>query len=136
MRWRWLACCLAVASSTCGGSSTTPVNPPTPTTSTTTTFTPAPNQPVVTITATGVSPQQVEIAVGGRVTFVNNNSQTHEMFSDPHPIHTDCPPMNDVGVLSPGQTKQTGVFPTARTCSYHDHGRPDNTSLQGWILIR
>jgi plastocyanin len=134
MRWRWLACCLAVASSTCGGSSSTPVMPPT--TSPTTTFTPAPNQPVVTITATGVSPQQVEIAVGGRVTFVNSNSQTHEMFSDPHPIHTDCPPMNDVGVLSPGQTKQTGVFTTARTCSYHDHGRPDNTSLQGWILIR
>ena len=134
MRWRWLVCCFAVASSTCGGSATTPVNPPT--TSPTTTFTPAPNQPVVTITATGVSPQQVEIAVGGRVTFVNNDSQTHEMFSDPHPIHTDCPPMNDVGVLSPGQTKQTGVFTTARTCSYHDHGRPDNTSLQGWILIR
>jgi plastocyanin len=134
MRWRWLACCLALASSTCGGSSTTPVNPPT--TSATTTFTPAPGQPVVTITAAGVSPQQVEIAVGGRVTFVNNNTQTHEMFSDPHPIHTDCPPMNDVGVLSPGQTKQTGVFTTARTCSYHDHGRPDNTSLQGWILIR
>ena len=136
MRWRWLALGLAVASSTCGGSSTTPVAPPTQTTSTTTTFTPAPNQPVVTITAAGVSPQQVEIAVGGRVTFVNNNTQTHEMFSDPHPIHTDCPPMNDVGVLSPGQTKQTGVFTTARTCSYHDHGRPDNTSLQGWILIR
>ena len=134
MRWRWLACCLAVASSSCGGSSTSPVGPPT--TTTTTTFTPAPNQPVVTITASGVSPQQVEIAVGGRVTFVNNNTQTHEMFSDPHPIHTDCPPMNDVGVLSPGQTKQTGVFTVARTCSYHDHGRPDNTSLQGWILIR
>jgi len=62
MRWRWLAYCLAVASSTCGGSSTNPVNPPTPTTSTTTTFTPAPNQPVVTITATGVSPQQVCLA--------------------------------------------------------------------------
>ena len=134
MRWRWLACCLAVASSTCGGSSATPVNPPT--TSPTTTFTPAPGQPVVTITAAGVSPQQVEIAVGGRVTFVNNNTQTHEMFSDPHPIHTDCPPMNDVGVLSPGQTKQSGVFTTARTCGYHDHGRPDNTSLQGRILIR
>jgi plastocyanin len=136
MRWRWLAFGLAVASSTCGGSSTNPAAPPTQTTSTTTTLAPAPNQPVVTITASGVSPQQVEIAVGGRVTFVNNNTQTHEMFSDPHPIHTDCPPMNDVGVLSPGQTKQTGAFNTARTCSYHDHGRPDNTSLQGWILIR
>jgi plastocyanin len=134
MRWRWLACCLAVVSSACGGSAATPVNPPT--TSPTTTFTPAPGQPVVTITAAGVSPQQVEIAVGGRVTFVNNNTQTHEMFSDPHPIHTDCPPMNDVGVLSPGQTKQSGVFTTARTCGYHDHGRPDNTSLQGRILIR
>ena len=136
MRWRWLACCLAVASSTCGGSSTTPVAPPSSSSTTTTTFTPAPNQPVVTITTAGVSPNQVEIAVGGRVTFVNNDSQAHEMFSDPHPIHTDCPPMNDVGVLVPGQTKQTGAFGSARTCSYHDHGQPDNPRLQGWILIR
>ena len=84
----------------------------------------------ITITSTGVSPSTVTVSAGSRVTFVNNNSQTHEMFSDPHPIHTDCPPMNDVGVLSPGQTKQTGVFTVARSCSYHDHGRPDNTSLR------
>ena len=36
--------------------------------------------------------------------FVNNDSRSHEMFSDPHPEHTDCPEINQVGFLSPGQS--------------------------------
>jgi plastocyanin len=91
----------------------------------------------VTISATGaVSPKSVTIAVGGRVTFVNQHSQFHEMQSDPHPDHTDCPPMNAVGSLAPGQSRQTGVFSTARTCGYHDHGDPDNNNLKGSIVIQ
>src|SRR4026207_467805 len=93
MRWGWLACCLAVASSTCGGSATTPVNPPT--TSPTTTFTPAPNQPVVTITANGVSPQQAEIAVGGRAPRAVRQQHLADArdflgpASDPHRLSAD-----------------------------------------------
>jgi plastocyanin len=45
----------------------------------------------ITITASGVSPSSVTIASGNRVTFVNNDTVVHEMASDPHPIHTDCP---------------------------------------------
>jgi hypothetical protein len=58
------------------------------------------------------------------------------MFSDPHPEHSDCPEINSVGFLSPGQTKQTGNLNTVRNCGFHDHERPLNTSLQGTILIR
>jgi plastocyanin len=83
-----------------------------------------------------VSPRQVEIPVGGRVTFVNNDTSFHEMASDPHPIHTDCPPMNEVGALAPGRSGQTGAFPTARTCGFHDHGQSSNQALQGTIVIR
>jgi plastocyanin len=91
----------------------------------------------VTISATGaVSPNSVTIAVGGRVTFVNQHNQFHEMASDPHPDHTDCPPMNSVGPLGPGQSRQTGAFNTARTCGYHDHGDPDNGNLRGTIVIQ
>ena len=90
----------------------------------------------ITITSSGVSPKSVEISVGSRVAFVNNDRVFHEMCSNPHPEHTDCPEINEVCPISPGQTKQTGVFRVARTCGYHDHGQDTNTSLQGTIVIR
>ncbi len=134
MRKRWLASVLTVVMTGCGGSSsstgTGPTTPPT------TTPAPPAGGPTVTITATGVSPKQLEVAVGGRVTFSNNDNVPHEMYSDPHPSHETCPPLNDVSVLTPGQSRQTGVFGTARTCGYHDHGQSTNTSLQGTIVIR
>ncbi len=78
----------------------------------------------------------VTISAGGRVTFVNNDTVFHDMRSNPHPIHTDCPPINDIGGLSPGQSRQTGVFTIAQTCGYHDHSQPSNSSLQGTIVIQ
>lgn len=90
----------------------------------------------ITITASGVSPKQVTIAPGQRVLFVNNNTRAHDMSSDPHPEHTDCPPINQVGFIQPGQSKETGNFNTARTCGFHDHNQPGNTSLEGSIIIR
>jgi hypothetical protein len=58
------------------------------------------------------------------------------MHSDPHPEHTDCPPLTQVGFLQPGQTKESGNFLTARTCGFHDHDLPLNESLLGRIIIR
>ena len=131
MRKCWLAPALTVVMGACGGSSSTqPSTPPT------TTPAPPPGGPTITITAAGVSPKQLEIAVGSRVTFTNNDSVPHEMHSDPHPDHVDCPPINEVSALTPGQSRQTGVFSSARTCGYHDHGQSTNTSLQGTIVIR
>ena len=131
MRKRWLAPALTVVMGACGGSSSTqPSTPPT------TTPAPPPGGPTITITAAGVSPKQLEVAVGSRVTFTNNDSVPHEMYSDPHPAHGDCPPIDEVSVVTPGQSRQTGVFSSARTCGYHDHGQSTNTSLQGTIVIR
>lgn len=91
----------------------------------------------ITIGANGaVSPTQVTITTGQTVTFTNNSNQARNMWSDPHPVHTDCPAMNTVNLLSPGQTKQTGAFTTARTCGFHDHDDPDNAGLRGTIVIR
>ena len=90
----------------------------------------------ITITASGVSPRTLTVEAGSRVTFVNNASRAHEMNSDPHPSHTDCPELNQVGFLLAGQSRQTGNLNTARTCGFHDHGRSTDTSLQGMIVIR
>ena len=116
----------------CGSGSSGPSTPSSPVP----TATPPPGgAATVTISGGVVSPRQVEINVGQRVAFVNNDSAAHEIASNPHPIHTDCPPINEVGGLAPGQARLTGAFTIARTCGYHDHGQPDNTNLQGTIII-
>ncbi len=91
----------------------------------------------ITIGANGaISPAQVTIDRGQTVTFVNNSNRTHNIQSDPHPVHTDCTAMNAVNLLGAAQTKQTGAFTTARTCGFHDHDDPDNAALKGSIVVR
>jgi plastocyanin len=89
----------------------------------------------ITITASGVSPQNVTVAPGSRVTFVNNDTRPHDMSSDPHPAHTDCPAVS-VGFLQAGQSGTTQNLNTVRTCGFHDHNQSDVTSLQGTIRIQ
>lgn len=78
----------------------------------------------VTITAAGVDTTQVNVSAGTRVTFVNNDTRSHNMTSDPHPEHTDCPEINSVGLLAPGQRRETGNLVAIRTCGFHDHDDP------------
>ena len=120
------AACGGGGSSSGGGGSTPTTPSPTPT----------PGTATITITASGVSPRTVTISAGSRVTFVNNDTRAHDMASDPHPAHSACPPINDVGFLQPGQTRTTGNLNTARTCGFHDHNRDTDTSLQGSIVIQ
>ena len=90
----------------------------------------------ITIANNAVSPSTVTIAVGQSVTFVNSDSRTHQMQSDPHPAHTDCPSINNVALLSPGQSKTTFGFSGAGTCGFHDHNDSENGSLRGRIVIQ
>ena len=125
----FLAAATVVVLSGCGGGGGSPTAPPT--------TTPPPTANVtITITSAGVDQKQVEVPVGGRVAFVNNDNAFHEMSSDPHPIHTDCPPLNQVGALAPGRTGVSGPLTIARTCGFHDHGEPTNARLQGTITVR
>lgn len=96
----------------CGGSSSPPASP-----------SPG-SEPTVTITPSGVTPTATNISQGMRVLFVNNDTKSHNMASDPHPEHTDCPEINNVGLLQPGQSRETGNMNTVRTCGYHDHDDP------------
>ncbi|MEO2196854.1 MAG: hypothetical protein ABGY72_12290 [bacterium] len=100
--------------------------------------TPSPEPPesnTVTITASGVSPQNIQIQVGERVLFVNNDTVVHDMSSDDHPSHLTCPELNQVGFLSPGQSRETGNFVTVQTCGFHDHLDAQNPGLLGTINI-
>ena len=119
---------LALAAAACSDSSsspTNPSNPPSPPVSTTT----------ITITASGVSPRNIQVSLGARVRFINNDTRAHNMTSNPHPDHTDCPEINQVGFLQPGQQRETGNLVTVRTCGFHDHDNPTNASLNRSIVI-
>lgn len=102
----------------------------------TTTPPPAGGANTITVSTSGVSPKNLTVSRGSQVTFVNNDSRPHSMNSDPHPTHGDCPQIDQVGFLAPGQSKQTGNLTTARTCGYHDHDNPGNASLQGTITVQ
>lgn len=123
---------LALTAAACGGgdggSSPTPTSP-TPTTG-------GASAATITITSSGVSPNAVTVAPGSRVTFVNNDTRNHTINSDPHPGHGDCPEINQVGFLTPGQSRATGNLNTFRTCGYHDHELSSDRSLQGTITIQ
>jgi plastocyanin len=95
------------------------------------------NPNVITISATGVvTPKELTVTPGTRVLFTNSDSRRHDMTSDPHPEHSDCPELNQVGVLNPGQSRETGNLVAVRTCGFHDHDLPDNVNLRGRIVIR
>ena len=98
---------------------------------------PGPSGATITVGTNGtVSPSTVTISVGQSVTFVNNNTRSHELASDPHPAHSNCPSINALGILGNGQTKLTNSFSAAGTCGFHDHNDPDNNNLKGTITIR
>lgn len=119
----------------CSGGSTT--TSPTPTPPVTTPLPPPePGPPTITITATGMSPLEITIAVGQRVTFINNDVRSHDVVGGVDPAHPDCPEILQVGFLTPGRRGDTGIFTSARTCEYHDHTALGVPAFQGRIIIR
>jgi hypothetical protein len=84
----------------------------------------------------GVDQKAVTINNGEVVVVINSDVRNHQIASNPHPAHTDCPPINALQTLVPGQTGRTGNFTTSRTCGFHDHLDDTNAALQGTITIR
>lgn len=119
--------CGSSGSGSSGSGPTSPSTPPSGAVATTT----------ITITNNTATPKNIVVSRGAQVTFVNNDNANHEMNSDPHPDHTDCPEINQVGFLNPGQSRQTGNMTTNRTvCGFHDHLLPNVAGLQGTITIQ
>lgn len=99
---------------------------------------PSPENPYrITISSGGaVGPTELVVPPGTRVLFINNDSRSHNMTSDPHPEHNLCEEINQVGLLQGGQMRETGNLVAVRTCGFHDHDNPNNPLLIGRIIIR
>jgi plastocyanin len=85
----------------------------------------------VNYSPSGFFPSVLTVKPGTRVTFTNNNGGQLSVNSDPHPIHTDYPPLN-LGTIDDGQSKSL-VFDQAGTYKYHNHLNP---GLRGTIVVQ
>ena len=96
---------------------------------------PGPVGATITITPGGLAPKAVTVTTGQSVTIVNNNTRSHDIASDPHLVHTDCPALN-LGRVNPGQSRTSSAFAAARTCGFHDHDDPENDAWKGQVVVQ
>ena len=127
MRAAWLTSAALFALTACGGSPSGPSG--------------GQNSVTVTITASGVAPNPVSVAPGGRVLFVNNDTRAHDIEWDPHPDHQGpctAAGVNQPGFLAAGQSRETGNFVNVQSCGYHDHNDPPPAGARwtGTIVVR
>ena len=97
---------------------------------------PSEADPTVTIGPAGVSPTELRIEAWSQVKFVNNDTRPHTMVSDPVDLHTQCPAINQVGYLQPGESRNTGTLYLTGTCGFHDHSNQNEAGLRGRIEVQ
>ena len=88
----------------------------------------------LSLTSSGVSNHALTVAAGAQVKFVNNDSSPHQMTSDPHPTHGDCPELNGP-TLQPGESFTATMTGSRSSCGFHDHLNPENAGFKGTITI-
>lgn len=87
----------------------------------------------VRLTATGAVPKEVSINPGEFVRYINEDTRPHQIQTNPHVMHSDCPP-NNIAILNPGQQADTAAFTERKGCGYHNHLLP--TDQMFWGLVR
>jgi plastocyanin len=129
---------IAILTGACSGgaTTTTPTAPSPPAPTPPGASAPPASPPTIVITATGMAPLEITIDVGQAVTFVNNDARSHDIVGGVDPAHPDCPEILVAGFLTPGQSRATAAFTSARTCEYHDHTALSVPAFQGRIIIR
>ena len=83
----------------------------------------------VTIAQIFLNPASLDVPVGARVAFVNNDDNF------PHHMASACSEVDAVGLLQSRQSGQTAPFANPKTCSYYDRLQPANPLRQGRIIV-
>ncbi len=89
----------------------------------------------VTLASAGEDPKAVTIRSVDCVAFVNQDSVAHQLVSNPHPNHTDCPWLNGPR-LATGATFTASPSGGMSTCGWHDHLDPENAAFQGTVNVQ
>ena len=83
----------------------------------------------------GVEPREVRIGHGNYVTFVNADSRPHAIVSDPVDLHSQCQALNRVGLIPPGESRESGSLSAWATCGFHDHNDSSDAALKGRVIV-
>ena len=95
---------------------------------------PIPGQVRVNIGATGIRPGPYA-GPPAQFEFFNEDSEVHEILSDPHPGHGRCPELN-LGAIAPRRSAYVSFPRKGRICGYHDESRPGDERFRGSVVIR
>jgi plastocyanin len=90
---------------------------------------------VVRLTEQGPVPKTLTVRAGDTVTFRNVADIAYWPASNPHPTHTDCPGFDALRGLKIDES-YTLTFAQVRTCGYHNHLDPANSSAWGTIIVQ
>jgi plastocyanin len=90
----------------------------------------------ITVSAAGFSPQEVTVPVGTAVTFVNADRVGRDVSSGFDHNAFECPEIDAIGFLVPGQSRSTFAFEQVKTCRFHEHANVGVPAYQGRIVVR
>lgn len=84
----------------------------------------------IMLTSSGFNPSSVTIKAGTKLVWTNDSGAKATVDSDPHPIHTDYPPLN-LGSFDDGNTLEL-TFDKPGTYHYHNHF---NAAQRGTVVV-
>jgi len=123
------ACLLVLLASLACGEASVTTDVPQPPTDTT------PDPPYyATVTASGVSPNVVHVWRGRAVIFRNDDTSPHSFYADPHPAHTECAGVLNLGSLKAGEQREISNLPI-NACFFHSDDDPTRQSFQGVVVV-
>jgi hypothetical protein len=65
----------------------------------------------------------------------NDDTEAHQIVSDPHPAHDRCPELN-FGVIAAKRSVYVNFPLRGRICGFHDETRPGDRRFRGSFVIR
>lgn len=89
-------------------------------------------QAQVTINSTGFLPQTLLIKKGTQVTWINTDKKSHQVVSDPHPVHSQLPALNETKPIT-SNSSYSYIFSTSGTFTYHDEQNP--LKFKGTVVV-
>ena len=88
----------------------------------------------ITIRSDGITPKEVTLNRGNRVSVLNLDSTPHRPMSDPHAEHNACSALN-FATIPPGARAESAVINDALDCRLHDELNVGKTEFTIRILI-
>ncbi len=78
----------------------------------------------VDYTLAGFTPKSVTVKKGTTVRFINKTTESTDVASNPHPIHTDYPGFDQYKSASAGKAEYDFTLDKVGTWGYHNHLKP------------